>query len=126
MQVRGQAFLNHYLTKSIQFNFPFTRKLILMTPTNAFIFYPGGFGTLHQLFEVLTLIQTKKMTRVPVILVDHSFWGPLHNFIKEILVHDVDTIAEEDDELYQIVDNEQSVLKVLADTAKTNVRAGAP
>lgn len=125
MQVRGKAFLNHYLTKSIQFNFPFTRKLILTTPTSAFVFYPGGFGTLHQLFEVLTLIQTKKMARVPVILVDHSFWSPLHSFIKGILVHDVDTINDEDDELYQIVDNEESVLKVLADTAKTNVRAGA-
>lgn len=125
MEVRGRLNLNHYLTKSIQFNFPFTRKLILTTPTSAFVFFPGGFGTLHQLFEVLTLMQTKKMTKVPVILVDHKFWGPLHDYIKTVLHHDVDTIADEDDELYQIVDSAPSALKVLADTIKKNVHAGA-
>ncbi len=125
MQFRGKAILNPYLTKSIQFSFPFTRKLILTTPTSGFVFYPGGFGTLHQLFEVLTLIQTKKMTKVPVILVDHDFWGPMHNYIKEVLFHDVDTIADEDDELYQIVDSEASAMKVLGQTLKKNVRAGA-
>lgn len=125
MDVHGKTFLNHYLTKSIHFSFPFTRKLVLTTPTNAFVFYPGGFGTLHQLFEVLTLIQTKKMTKVPVILVDHEYWGPLHDYIKATLVHDVDTIADEDDELYQIVDSPESVMKVLAETAKHGVNAGA-
>lgn len=106
---------NAYLTKSIGFDFPFTRKLVVTTPSEGFVFYPGGFGTLHQLFEVLTLIQTKKMSRVPVILVDHTFWGPLHKFIKEVLVHDVDTIADTDDELYQIVDSEESVFRVMAE-----------
>ncbi len=125
MEVRGKTTLNNYLTKSIHFSFPFTRKLILTTPTNAFIFFPGGFGTLHQLFEILTLIQTKKMVKVPVILVDHEYWGSLHDYIKTILVHDVDTIANEDDELYQIVDSAESALKVLADTVKHNVNAGA-
>ncbi len=125
MQVRGRALMNAYLTKSIQFSFPFTRKLIVTTPTTAFVFYPGGFGTLHQLFEVLTLIQTHKMTRVPVILVNHKFWQPLHGFIKETLVHDVDTIADEDDELYQIVDSEESVFKVLNDTIDADKAAGA-
>lgn len=106
---------NAYLTKTIGFDFPFTRKLVVTTPSEGFVFYPGGFGTLHQLFEVLTLIQTKKMAHVPVILVDHTFWGPLHNFIKETLVHDVDTVGDEDDELYQIVDSEESVFKVMGD-----------
>lgn len=106
---------NPYLTKSMAFEYPFTRKLVVTTPSEGFVFYPGGFGTLHQLFEVLTLIQTRKMERLPVILVDHTFWGPLHTFIKEMLVHDVDTVADEDDELYQIVDSEESVFKVLGD-----------
>jgi predicted Rossmann-fold nucleotide-binding protein len=97
------------------FDFPFTRKLVVTTPSEGCVFYPGGFGTLHQLFEVLTLIQTKKMSRVPVILVDHTFWGPLHTFIKEVLVHDVDTINDTDDELYQIVDSEESVFRVMAE-----------
>ncbi len=106
---------NAYLTKSITFEYPFTRKLVVTTPSEGYVFYPGGYGTLHQLFEVLTLIQTKKMKPVPVILVDHLFWGPLHTFIKETLVHDVDTISDTDDELYQIVDSEESVFKVLTE-----------
>ncbi|MEK7643817.1 MAG: TIGR00730 family Rossman fold protein, partial [Patescibacteria group bacterium] len=88
MQVGDKPRLNAYLTKSINFKFPFTRKLIVTTPTRAFVFYPGGFGTLHQLFEVLTLIQTKKMTMVPVILVNHNFWEPLHSYIKKMMVHE--------------------------------------
>lgn len=109
----GAVGLNKYLTKSILFDFPFTRKLIITTPTSAFIFFPGGFGTLHQLFEVLTLMQTKKIKRRPVILYDHAFWGPLHTFIKKILVHDVKTVGPEDDELYQIVDSVESVMEVI-------------
>ncbi len=114
-KVNGLPSVNPYLTKSIHFQFPFTRKMVVTTPTKAFVFYPGGLGTLHQLFEVLTLIQTKKMKKVPVILYDHEFWGPLHAYIKSILVHDVDTISSEDDELYQIVDSEESILKVIDD-----------
>ncbi len=106
---------NKYLTKSINFKFPFTRKLIVTAPSEGFIFFPGGFGTLHQLFEILTLIQTKKMDPKPVILFDRAFWQPMHALIKKHLVHDVHTINDEDDELYQIVDDVGSVLKVLAD-----------
>ncbi|MBT6334431.1 MAG: TIGR00730 family Rossman fold protein, partial [Candidatus Magasanikbacteria bacterium] len=60
MRVAGHDMVNPYLSSSILFNFPFTRKLIITAPTKAFVFFPGGFGTLHQLFEILTLIQTKK------------------------------------------------------------------
>jgi len=99
--------------KSIGFQFPFTRKLIITTPSKAFVFFPGGFGTLHQLFEVLTLIQTKKVEKMPVILFSHKYWEPLHMFIKSVMVHDLDTIHNEDDELYQIVDSVDSVMKII-------------
>lgn len=110
MKVGDKPMLNTYLNKSLSFIFPFTRKLIVTAPSRAFVFFPGGLGTLHQLFEVLTLMQTKKMERRPVILFDHTFWEPLHLFIKESLVHGVETISDEDDEFYQIVDNVESVL----------------
>jgi uncharacterized protein (TIGR00730 family) len=113
MEVDGDVELNNYLTKSIIFKFPFTRKMVVTAPTDAFVFYPGGFGTLHQLFEVLTMIQTKKMKPRPIILLDHDFWQPMHSFIKKMLVHDIATISDEDDELYQIVDSEQGVMEVL-------------
>lgn len=113
MKVADKPLLNKYLNKSLSFVFPFTRKLIVTAPSRAFVFYPGGIGALHQLFEVLTLMQTKKMPRRPVILVDHQFWGPLHTFIKESLVHDVATISDEDDEIYQIVDSVDSIMHVI-------------
>jgi len=113
MEIHDNVELNKYLTKSMIFKFPFTRKLIVTAPTDAFVFYPGGFGTLHQLFEVLTMVQTKKMEPRPIILVDHEFWQPLHSFIKTKLVHDLETIGDEDDEIYQIVDTPEAVMKIL-------------
>ncbi|HAO52752.1 TPA: hypothetical protein DCQ85_04810 [Candidatus Magasanikbacteria bacterium] len=109
---------NAYVKKAISFDFPFTRKLIITAPSKAFVFFPGGFGTLHQLFEVLTLMQTKKMERIPVILFGHEFWGPLHTFIKKIFVHKFETTGDEDDELYQIVDNVDSAIDLIKDFRK--------
>lgn len=111
----GGKNLNTYLTKSLNFAFPFTRKLIVTAPSEGFVFFPGGFGTMHQLFEVLTLMQTKKMPVQPVILVDREFWQPLHHYIKSVFVHDTETVSPEDDEMYQIVDDIDGVMKVLAD-----------
>ncbi len=113
MRTSGKPDINAYLTKSIFFTFPFTRKLIVTSPTKAFIVFSGGFGTLHQLFEVLTLMQTGKMPRIPILLYDHAFWSPLHAYIKKVLVDEFETIAPEDDELYQIVDNEKYVVDIL-------------
>jgi uncharacterized protein (TIGR00730 family) len=113
MKVHGKERMNTYVTRSMMFDFPFTRKLILTSPSRAFVFYPGGLGTLHQLFEILTLIQTGKLPKVPVILVDHAFWEPLHVFIKKIFVHGHETVSDEDDELYQIVDSVESVMKLI-------------
>lgn len=109
---------NAYVKKAISFNYPFTRKLIITAPSKGFVFFPGGFGTLHQLFEVLTLIQTKKMQKIPVILYGHDFWEPLHAFIKEIFVHKFETTSDEDDELYQIVDSVDSAMGLINDFRK--------
>jgi len=115
--------VNPYLNKSIGFQFPFVRKLIITSPSKAFVFYPGGFGTMHQLFEVLTLIQTKKMEKIPVILYDHKFWGPMHEFIKKTMVHDEETVGDLDDELYQIVDSVDGIMKVIKDADKKRLES---
>jgi uncharacterized protein (TIGR00730 family) len=110
--------LNSYLTKSLTFKFPFTRKLIVTAPSEGFVFFPGGFGTLHQLFEVLTLMQTKKMKRQPILLYNREFWQPLDELIKGLFVHDLKTISEEDDAFYQIVDSVDTIIDVLEDAHK--------
>ena len=115
LEVYGKESMNPYVIKSISFKFPFTRKLIVTAPSKAFIFYPGGLGTLHHLFEVLTLIETKKMQQIPIILIDHAFWEPIHAFIKKVMVHDVKSISDKDDELYQIVDTVEAAMKLLHD-----------
>ena len=105
--------VNAYLTKSILFNFPFTRKLIMTAPTKAFVFFPGGLGSMHYLFEILTLVQTKKMPSISVILYNSAFWNPLHSFIKKVLVEDMETIKEEDIKLFKIVDTVEEIISYM-------------
>jgi len=95
---------NEYLNKSISFFFPFIRKLIITAPSRAFIFFPGGFGTLHQLFELLTLEETKKMSPLPLVLYGQDFWKPLLDIIHN-LHHKFNTISKMDESFLQVVDN---------------------
>ena len=118
MQFGSRERVNAYVKRSIGFQFPFTRKLIITAPSKAFVLFPGGFGTLHQLFEILTLFETKKMQIMPVILYDHAFWEPLHAFIKQIFVHEFETIDDENDELYQIVDTVESSMRIIKEFRK--------
>lgn len=113
MEVHGKVRLNDYVNKSISFKFPFTRKLIVTAPSKAFVFFPGAFGTMHQLFEVLTLIQTKKMQKVPVILFGTQYWNELDVFVKKILIEENNTVAKEDGEIYTIVDSVDQIIKII-------------
>ncbi len=113
METFGKESMNAYITKSISFKFPFTRKLIVTAPSKAFVFYPGGLGTMHHLFEVLTLIQTEKMQRVPIILFDETFWGPMVKHIEKVLKGSLKTISPEDTELYTVVNSEDEALKII-------------
>ena len=77
---------NRYLDRFLEFNYFFSRKLILAKYSHAFVATPGGFGTLDEIFEVLTLIQTGKMKGFPVILIGRDYWNPLLNFIEAPLL----------------------------------------
>ncbi len=113
MEVGKKVILNPYITRSISFSFPFTRKLIVTAPSKAFVFFPGGFGTMHHLFEVLTLIQTKKMQCVPIILFGKKYWGPLDSYIKDILDKKFHTVSSEDVDIFTIVDSENEVMGIV-------------
>lgn len=113
MEVHGKARMNKYVSRSIMFSFPFTRKLIVTAPSKAFVFYPGGLGTFHQLFEVLTLIQTQKVAEIPVILFDSTFWKPMDAWIRQVLAKDFETIHPEDADLYTIVDSEEEIMSIV-------------
>lgn len=104
--------INNYVTKSIGFSFPFVRKLIITAPSKAFIFFPGGFGTLHQLFELLTLQETGKMPLTPVILVGRDFWNPMIEYFR-MLYSNFKTISVLDQKLVNVVDRADEILKFI-------------
>ena len=101
--------MNEYVTDSIHFKFPFTRQFILTGPTNHYLFCPGGLGTLHQLFEVLTLIQTHKVTSPPLILFDTEFWQPLTQYLDEVFAQQFRTINPEDLKLFTLISDPRDI-----------------
>ena len=104
--------VNNYLTRSIGFFFPFVRKLIITAPSKAFVFFPGGFGTLHQLFELLTLQETKKIDPIPTLLYDQEFWQPLLDYV-HILHSDFNTISPLDEDYIKVINSPEEVLEYL-------------
>ncbi len=109
---RGER-VNNFVNKSIGFNFPFVRKLIITSPSEAFVFFPGGFGTLHQLFELLTLIETKKREPMSILLYGEEFWKPLLGYFR-LLSDKFKTINRVDEDLVEILRRPQDILEYLA------------
>lgn len=97
--------LNIYTTDSQEFEYFFIRKVMLSFASEAYIFFPGGFGTMDEFFEIITLIQTKKIQPIPVILVGKDYWTPLLKWIEESLYKENGTINEEDLQIYHLVDD---------------------
>jgi uncharacterized protein (TIGR00730 family) len=103
---------NSYLTDAIEFHYFFSRKVCLSFSAEAYVYFPGGFGTMDELFEILTLIQTGKITKVPIILVGSIFWNKFDDFIKENLLAGA-KIDTEDIELYTITDDDDKILEII-------------
>ena len=105
--------LNPYTTNDFDFHYFFTRKVAMAFAAEAYLYFPGGFGTLDELFEMLTLIQTKKVPKVPVVLVGKDFWQPLHAFIEKQLYKDHKAISKSDMKLYHITDDEDEIIRIV-------------
>ena len=104
--------------KIINFDYFFIRKVMFIKYAQGFIVLPGGFGTLDEMFEALTLIQTKKSGKFPVILIGKSFWTGLIDWIKEVLLAEENNISPEDLDLIQIVDTAEEAVKMINDYYK--------
>ena len=99
--------------KSLHFDYFFVRKVMFVKYSQGFVVMPGGFGTLDELFEALTLIQTYKIGRFPIVLVGKSFWEGLVQWIKATLLTAENNINEEDLELFKVVDTaEEAVAEI--------------
>lgn len=103
---------NGYTTDSLSFRYFFPRKVMLAYSSRVFAVFPGGFGTLDELFEILTLVQTKKMPAAPIILIGTEFWQPLDDYIKQAFRDAAKTIDFDDTDLYHITDDLNEVINI--------------
>ncbi|WP_372756525.1 TIGR00730 family Rossman fold protein [Mariniflexile sp.] len=99
--------------KSLDFDYFFVRKVMFVKYSQGFIVMPGGFGTLDELFEAITLIQTHKIEKFPIILVGSSFWSGLIDWIKATLLDGFGNISAQDMDLIHLVDTEDEVVEIL-------------
>jgi hypothetical protein len=101
--------------KSIDFNYFFVRKTIFLKYSQGFIGMPGGFGTMDELFEALTLVQTNKIAEFPVVLVGKDYWEGLFNWIKNTMLEEEHNINLKDLDLVKIVDTADEAVKHIID-----------
>jgi len=99
--------------KSLDFDYFFVRKVMFVKYSQGFVVMPGGFGTLDELFEAMTLIQTKKIEKFPIILVDSGFWGGLMDWVESTLLEANNNISPKDLELIHVVDTADEVIDIL-------------
>ncbi|RNL88104.1 TIGR00730 family Rossman fold protein [Sinomicrobium pectinilyticum] len=99
--------------KNLHFDYFFVRKVMFVKYAQGFVVMPGGFGTLDELFEAITLIQTKKIGKFPIILVGAEFWGGLFEWVRTSLLEHHRNISPLDIDLVKIVDTEDDVLEIL-------------
>lgn len=107
---------NKYTTSSSEFSYFFARKVALSFSAEAYIFFPGGFGTLDEFFEIITLVQTHKIRKVPIFLVGRDYWEPLNKFIKENILELHKAIGKHDMELYSVTDDDEKIISAIRDT----------
>ena len=106
---------NRYIDNDrlINFDYFFVRKVMFVKYAQAFVVLPGGFGTLDELMEAITLIQTSKIKKIPIILVGTSFWSGLIDWLKQILLKKNKTIGESDFDIFSCVDTADEVVNLL-------------
>ena len=111
---------NQYIDidSNLNFRYFFVRKVMFVKYAQAFIALPGGFGTMDELFEVLTLVQTNKITKVPIILVGSKFWGGLREWIKATMLEKANNISPKDMDLIPITDDPEEVVQIINDFYK--------
>ncbi len=107
---------NLFITKETPFYYFFTRKVALSFAADAYVVFPGGYGTLDELSEILTLIQTGKTERVPIILVGVDFWQPFVDFLKHKVLEEEKAIDPEDMDLFVLTDDEEKIMEILKNT----------
>jgi uncharacterized protein (TIGR00730 family) len=107
--------------KLIDFNYFFVRKVMFVKYAQGFVVLPGGFGTMDELFEALTLIQTRKITRFPVVLVGSDFWGGMVDWLKNTVLEEAHNIGPQDMLLFSVVDTAEDAVAYITEFYKQHL-----
>ncbi len=116
IQLPQEQRVNPYVKRSVGFHYFFTRKVMLSASAQAYIFFPGGFGTLDEFFEIVTLIQTKKMDPIPIILIGKDFWKPLLEWIELYMYKKHRTIDKDNMEIYHLASSIEEAVELISKT----------
>jgi hypothetical protein len=104
--------MNEYLTAHIRFYYFFVRKVALSFSAEVYLFFPGGYGTMDEFFEIITLIQTRKIPKVPVICVGKDFWSNVSK-LSDSFRNEFKTISEGDEKIFHVTDNDEEIMKIV-------------
>lgn len=110
-----EQYSNPYLTKGLKFKYFFVRKMMFVKYSLGFIIFPGGFGTLDELFEALTLIQTKKIRNFPVVLFGSAYWGGLLSWIRDFAMKE-GKVTEQDLKRLHLTDSPAEVVQIIVNS----------
>ncbi len=119
IELPHEQHLNPYVDLSIEFHYFFARKTMFVKYSDAFVILPGGFGTLDELFESLTLIQTGKIRHFPVVLMGHAYWDGLVDWMREVQLP-TGAIAQADLDLLRVTDDPEEAVAIVTAYAKAN------
>lgn len=122
IQIPSEQTTNLFLTDKLDFYYFFSRKVCLSFAAEAYIFFPGGYGTMDELFEILTLVQTGKIEPIPIILIDGEYWKETDAYIRNTLLAR-ETIRDADADLYTICENEDEIIDIIKSVP---VKRGVP
>ena len=114
IQLPHEQRINPYVNRANGFHYFFIRKLMLTFAAQAYVYFPGGFGTLDEFFEIATLIQTKKVeTHIPIVLVGRKFWEPFDVWMREYMLEEDGAVDPEDLEIYKIVETAEEAMEIV-------------
>jgi len=121
IQLPMEQRINPYVNHSHGFHYFFNRKLMLTYSAQAYVYFPGGYGTLDEFFEIITLIQTKKIeTSIPVILVGKEYWAPICEIIEKNVYEKFGAIDKADMKIYTLVDSAEEAMKIIRKSKPRN------
>ena len=107
--------LNEYVTHGITFEYFFTRKLAMNFGSKAYVCFPGGFGTMDEFFQILTLVQTRKIQAVPIILFGSKFWNTIVQYSRDVRLDQFATISPEDLDLFIVTNSIEEAISIIND-----------